>query len=186
MNAPIRETDDGIPDAHIYRKTGQERLPKTGGLNSADLRSVANKIFGNRIDWESEDSGFMECPGSHNHTSPNHPKDCWIKIDHGKPPTISCFHNSCKVEIEVANQRLRSGIGRATWTGKPSKPKTQCVPLEQQDEPSVCKLSPVPLPTDAIPHSTVAFLKTRFQPEELVAIYDCRESDRKTGRPVYV
>ena len=181
MNAPIRETDDGIPDAHIYRKTGQERLPKTGGLNSADLRSVANKIFGNRIDWESEDSGFMECPGSHNHTSPNTPKECRIKIDQGRPPTINCFHNSCKVEIDSANKRLRSAIGQATWTGKPSKPKTQGVPHEQQDEPLVCKVSPVPLPTDAIPHSTVAFLKTLFQPEELVAIYDCRESDRKTG-----
>jgi hypothetical protein len=188
MNARHRESEDGFASTDNPRETGHELLPKTGSLNPAELRCIANNLFGNRIEWESEDSGFMECPGYHIHTSPNQPRDCRIKIDQGKPPTISCFHNSCRAEIAKANKNLRSTIGKAKWTGKPFKTRTQTVPSEQKDELSVCKVTPVPLPTETILHSAAVFLKSLFNPDDLVAIYDCRRADQKTapdGRTKY-
>ena len=61
----------------------------------------------------------MECPGIGQHTGRNNPADCRITLDDGRPPTVHCFHDSCKTEIASANKTLRSAIGRKE---KPSAP----------------------------------------------------------------
>ena len=40
-------------------------------------------------------------------------------------------------------------------------------------------IMPVPLPTEEIRNSSVAFLESLFEPDEFVAIYDCRNTDQK-------
>jgi hypothetical protein len=122
----------------------------------------------------------MECPGSHNHTSPDQKKDCRIKIDRGRAPTISCFHSSCKTEIQAANTKLRSAIGKAESKGKPFELGSLSV-APKVEVTSVRSILPVSLPAEEIQHPSRAFLESLFQPDDLVAIYDCRQTDQKRG-----
>ena len=83
----------------------------------------------------------MECPGIGQHTGRNNPADCRITLDDGRPPTIHCFHDSCKMEIASANKSLRSAIGRAEKSTAPiqysvvTKPTVVKKPLTARDIP---------------------------------------------------
>ena len=63
------------------------------------------------IDWQSETSGFVQCPGKHLHTTGDGERDCKIDFDH--VPTIHCFHDHCRGILEGINHELRSRIGKA-------------------------------------------------------------------------
>jgi putative DNA primase/helicase len=75
------------------------------------------------------------------HTGRNNPADCRITLDDGRPPTIHCFHDSCKSEIASANKALRSAIGKAQKAAAPirhsvvMKPTVAKKPLQSQDVP---------------------------------------------------
>jgi hypothetical protein len=102
-------------------------------------QDIASSLFS--IEWETPQLGWIECPGIEQHTGRNNPADCRITIDDGRPPTIHCFHDSCKSEIASANKTLRSAIGRAEKSLEPirrsivAKPSVIKKPLTPRDVP---------------------------------------------------
>jgi hypothetical protein len=74
-------------------------------------RQIAQRVLGDEIDWQSEDIGWLPCPGEHQHTTPSGPRDCILYLN--GPPTLSCFHQHCAEEITAANLELRRAIGSA-------------------------------------------------------------------------
>ncbi len=74
-----------------------------------DNRTIVNRaesILGN-IQWIYEDQGFARCPGANLHTGASGPRDCKVYLN--PFPTVTCFHQSCRPQIEDVNRRLRSG-----------------------------------------------------------------------------
>lgn len=116
-----------------------------GALTSDEARKIAESLW--QVDWTSESEGFIECPGNARHTKSNAATDCRIMLEGGKPPTIYCVHASCADEVDSANFRLRSALGKAeanegwrpekNWQPpapvlpKPEKPKYDYGKLEQ-------------------------------------------------------
>jgi len=160
-------------------------LPDSHELPLEKLKTIADTLFPGAIDWVEGGSGFMPCPGIRLHTTSNQERNCRIILGDGRPPTISCFHASCNTEVEQANKKLRSAIGKAQCKGKPMEtrpvPVIQKADAQKAETTALRRITPVPLPTEEIAHPSRAFLESLFEPEELVAIYDCRESDRRTG-----
>lgn len=81
-------------------------------ISPLDYQKIAEEVLG-PIDWEDSTTGYCKCPGEHLHTKPTGPKDCKVSVGDGRPPTIYCFHDSCKAEVAQANERLRSKLGKA-------------------------------------------------------------------------
>ena len=81
-----------------YKSQGLPKIP-------SDFRQVAEELLG-PVDWQNEDSGFCQCPGSHRHTAPSRERDCRVYLDaeDGYAPTIHCFHESCKDEVRDENE----------------------------------------------------------------------------------
>ena len=77
-----------------------------------DPRSVAVGIVG-PVDWQTEVSGFCNCPGEALHTSGNGKRDCRVNVDGA--PTIFCFHASRAAAVAEANQKLRRELGASAW-----------------------------------------------------------------------
>src|SRR5262249_12609908 len=73
---------------------------------------IAIELFG-PIDWQSETSGLVACPGKHLHTTGDNERDCMIDFD--GVPTVHCFHNSCRGILDGVNHALRSRIGKAEY-----------------------------------------------------------------------
>src|ERR1044071_2671937 len=71
-------------------------------------RSIAVMVVG-AVAWDSETSGLCACPGKNLHTGPDGERDCRVCLD--GPPTIFCFHDSCRSIITEKNYDLRSRIG---------------------------------------------------------------------------
>ena len=159
--------------------------PKVDELPLEKLKTIADTLFPGAIDWVEGGTGFMPCPGIRLHTTSNQERNCRIILGDERPPTISCFHVNCKTEVEQANKKLRSAIGRAQCKEKPLEtrpvPVIQKADAQKAETTALRRITPVPLPTEEIAYPSRAFLESLFEPEELVAIYDCRESDRKTG-----
>ena len=172
------------PAARQYQKRGI-LPPKVDELPLEKLKTIADTLFPGAIDWVEGGTGFMPCPGIRLHTTSNQERNCRIILGDGRPPTISCFHVNCKTEVEQANKKLRSAIGKAQCKEKPLEtrpvPVIQKADAQKAETTALRRITPVPLPTEEIAHPSRAFLESLFEPEELVAIYDCRESDRKTG-----
>lgn len=71
----------------------------------AHMQQDAEHVLG-PISWEPSGLiGYCDCPGKAHHTQRNTRRDCRINLD--GVPTIYCFHNSCRAEIERANRELR-------------------------------------------------------------------------------
>src|SRR5262249_21467470 len=73
---------------------------------------IAIELLG-PIDWQSETSGLVACPGKHLHTTGDNERDCMIDFD--GVPTVHCFHNSCRGILDGVNHALRSRIGKAEY-----------------------------------------------------------------------
>jgi hypothetical protein len=86
-----------------------------GMVNLSERQRIATGLLG-AVDWQSETSGFVTCPGKHLHTSGDNQRDC--KIDFDGVPTVHCFHNSCHGLLEGVNHELRSRIGKAEYQPK--------------------------------------------------------------------
>jgi hypothetical protein len=119
------------------------RFLSNGAVDLNARQRVAVELLG-EIDWESETSGFVVCPGKHLHTSGDNERDCMIELDN--IPTVHCFHNSCRGILEGVNHALRSRIGKAEYTSTStelprSRGKTpNCVDVD------AVELSPAPAP----------------------------------------
>jgi putative DNA primase/helicase len=107
-------------DPEIYVNDGATEItplppePKRPAqTNVADLplrQRIAVELLG-AIDWQSETSGFLDCPAKKLHTTGDGKRDCKIELDGA--PTIHCFHNSCRGILDGVNHELRSRIGKA-------------------------------------------------------------------------
>lgn len=76
----------------------QSATPKSAAV-------IAETVVGS-IEWKTATEGFCQCPGMAKHTTRGADKDCRVHID--KVPTVFCFHHSCRREVKLANERLRS------------------------------------------------------------------------------
>ena len=77
-----------------------------------DPRQTAAALLG-KIEWQSEVSGFCQCPGAALHTHPTGKKDCRVSVDGA--PTIYCFHSSCAAAVASANRALRRLLAQGQW-----------------------------------------------------------------------
>jgi P4 family phage/plasmid primase-like protien len=81
-------------------------------VDLSERQRIALSLLRN-VDWESETSGYVVCPGRHLHTTADGERDC--RIDFDKVPTLHCFHNSCSGILAGVNHELRSRIGKAEF-----------------------------------------------------------------------
>lgn len=88
------------------------RPTNNGMVNLSERQRITTELLGS-VDWQSETSGFVVCPGKHLHTSGDNERDCKIELDN--VPTTHCFHNSCCGILEGVNDELRSRIGKAEY-----------------------------------------------------------------------
>ncbi|HRH95387.1 MAG TPA: hypothetical protein PLB55_05600 [Prosthecobacter sp.] len=72
-----------------------------------DPKEVAEEVLG-QIHWLDESTGYGECPGKQNHTTPDGPKDCRIHVD--GTPAVYCLHSSCSSKVADASRRLRDAM----------------------------------------------------------------------------
>jgi VirE-like protein/uncharacterized protein DUF3631 len=128
-------------DSELFHNPGAteiEPLPEpekplpiiTGMVNLSERQRITTELLG-MVDWRSETSGFVACPGKHLHTSGDNARDCKIELD--SVPTAHCFHNSCRGILEGVNHELRSRIGKAEYvaptnTAKVETPKEAVTP----------------------------------------------------------
>lgn len=90
-------------------------------MDLSGRQRIATEILG-EIDWQSETSGLVACPGRHLHTTGDHARDCMINFDGA--PTVYCFHNSCRGILAGVNHELRSSVGKAEYI-RPKETKQQ-------------------------------------------------------------
>src|SRR5262249_28960239 len=107
-----------------------------------------------QIDWQSETSGFLICPGKHLHTTANRERDCEINLD--GVPTLFCFHNSCRGIIDSVNHELRSRIARLEYTAD----NTRRVEVQPNGQ-----IKPTELPRRVVPYAPppLALFPSLFQ-----------------------
>jgi Protein of unknown function (DUF3631)/VirE N-terminal domain len=100
------------------------RPTANGMVNPSERQRIATELLG-MVDWQSETSGLVTCPGKHLHTSGDSARDC--RVDFDSVPTVHCFHNSCRGILDGVNHELRSRIGKAEYMPPPDS-------LERQNE----------------------------------------------------
>jgi Protein of unknown function (DUF3631)/VirE N-terminal domain len=93
-----------------------------GTVDLSQRQRIATELLRD-IDWQSETSGFIACPGKHLHTSGDNERDCKIELD--SAPTVHCFHNSCRGILDGVNRELRSRIGKAEYMPPESRVERQ-------------------------------------------------------------
>jgi Protein of unknown function (DUF3987)/BT4734-like, N-terminal domain len=142
-------------DPHLYVNESAvelEPLPEpekpkalsTGVVNLSDRQRIACELLG-AVDWQSETSGFVPCPGKHLHTTGDGERDC--RVDFDGVPTVHCFHNSCRGILSGVNHELRSRIGKAEH----AKPETPRVEVQEAPEPPPPTAPYVPPPLTLLP-----------------------------------
>lgn len=141
-------------------------------------RSIAESMVGT-VEWKSPTRGLCECPGKQFHTTSNGKRDCEIHLDGA--PTIYCFHSSCEDELERANKKLRSALGKLEKSkGHTHAPRTA---PKQPMPKSGAKVKPYDL-SDAsdilpepIPDGARELIRRCFQPGEGIRIAPATMSD---------
>lgn len=83
------------------------------------ISEIAERVLG-EIAWLDETTGYCECPGSRQHTTPNGHRDCIVYLE--PVPTLHCVHASCGEDIKRANHELRRALSGAGESA-PGKPK---------------------------------------------------------------
>ena len=92
----------------------QSQRLSNGVVNLSERQRIATDLL-RVIDWQSETSGYLVCPGKHLHTTDDGERDCRIDLD--DIPTVHCFHNSCRGILAGINHELRSRIAKTELTG---------------------------------------------------------------------
>jgi hypothetical protein len=105
----------------------------SGEVNLSERQRIAAEVLGN-IDWQSETSGFVQCPGKRLHTTGDNERDCKIELDGA--PTVHCFHNSCRGIIAGVNHQLRSQISKAEYQTNREAPKAEARSQGKADDDS--------------------------------------------------
>lgn len=158
---------------------------------------IATGIVG-AIEWRQDGQGYCECPGKRFHTKSNGNRDCRVYLDDGIP-TISCFHSSCKGEVDAANHALRSAIAKAEFQRDKREPGSSFTvrPSHQKSppwkphasEPAAVEIKPGAYDVEAgdglpkpIEDGTRKFLRAVFGAGDGVQIAGARLSD--DGREV--
>ena len=93
------------------------RIHPNGIPNVSERQRIAIELLG-QVDWQSETSGFLQCPGKHLHITGDAERDCRVVLDGA--PTVHCFHDHCRGIIDAINQELRSRIGRVEYAANNS------------------------------------------------------------------
>jgi hypothetical protein len=89
--------------------------PVNANFDLSERQRISEALLG-EIDWQSETSGIVVCPGKHLHTTGDGERDCKIDFDH--VPTVHCFHNHCRGILDGINRELRSRIGKVEYQPK--------------------------------------------------------------------
>jgi hypothetical protein len=141
------------PGAYLQRGAREiEPLPEpekppcvcNGVIDLSERQRITTELLG-AVDWQSETSGFVVCPGKHLHTSGDNERDCKIELDN--VPTAHCFHNSCRGILEGVNHELRSRIGKTEYvpdSATSSTPETRLHAVTGDED--AIELSPTPAP----------------------------------------
>lgn len=123
------------PLAEVAKATRGQR----DGIPSINERQRITADLLGEVNWESQTSGFVQCPGQHLHTTGDADRDCRVVLDGA--PTVHCFHDHCRGIIDAVNHELRSRIAKS-------------------ESPVTCRVAPRPaaqwqdplsLPTDLPP-----------------------------------
>jgi hypothetical protein len=104
------------PDAAEIEPLPEPKKPRyrdNGHVDLSQRQRIVTEILGS-IDWQSENSGVVTCPGKHLHTTGDGVRDCMIDLD--QPPTLHCLHNSCRGIVSGVNHEIRSRIGKVEYT----------------------------------------------------------------------
>lgn len=72
---------------------------------SPSIQEIVQKYLPD-VEWMDGLKGRVSCPGKHKHTSRSHRNDCWVFIN--GVPTVTCLHASCKNEVAVVNDKIRT------------------------------------------------------------------------------
>src|SRR5262245_27727530 len=88
-------------------------VANNGRMDLSARQRIGDEMLGS-IDWQSETSGVVTCPGKHLHTTGDGVRDCRIYLD--QVPTLHCFHNSCRGIVQGVNHEIRSRIGKVEYT----------------------------------------------------------------------
>jgi hypothetical protein len=115
------------PNATELEPLAEPAKPKAafnanGEVNLSERQRIAVEILG-AIDWQSETSGLVQCPGKHLHTAANGERDCQFDCD--GVPTVHCFHDHCRGILDGINKELRSRIGKAEFRVNQADPITE-------------------------------------------------------------
>jgi hypothetical protein len=116
------------PNAQELAPLPEPERPKAtinGIVDLSERQRIATELLG-KIDWQSETSGYVACPGKHLHTTGDNDRDCAIHLD--SVPTLHCFHNSCRGILDGVNHALRSRVAKAEYV----RPQETKQPAEDQ------------------------------------------------------
>jgi hypothetical protein len=121
------------------------RIHPNGIANVSERQRITSELLG-QIDWQSQTTGFLQCPGKHLHTTGDGERDCRVVLDGA--PTVHCFHDHCRGIIDAINHELRSRIAKVEYAANNNnRPALQscgdCGPAEQTQ--SVALYVPPPL-----------------------------------------
>jgi hypothetical protein len=150
-------------------------------VDLSERQRIAIDLLG-AVEWQSETSGVVVCPGKHLHTTGDGERDCMIDFD--KVPTVHCFHDHCRGILDGINHELRSRVGRAENI-KPEPPPTENVAAEasdkkETDEESLERLAALPpLEYDRVRVEEAQRLRCR--PATLDKDVESRRLSLKTG-----
>jgi hypothetical protein len=132
-------------------------------VNLSERQRIAVELLGN-IDWQSETSGFAQCPGKYLHTTADGERDCKVDFDH--VPTLHCFHDHCRGILDAINRELRSRIGKAEYQSKSEVRSSGKADDDSTDLTSLCSCAvdyPTP-PDDAAYYGLAGDIVRRIEP----------------------
>lgn len=115
------------------------KVMNNGIVDLGERQRIATELLG-EIDWQSETSGFLACPGKHLHTTGDGDRDCKIDFDR-RVATVHCFHNHCRGILDGINHELRSRIGKAEYVKPDAVENTESNP----DEKAIARLAALPV-----------------------------------------
>lgn len=141
------------PDLHVNERAHEieplpepekPKAPTNGAIDLSERQRIAFELLG-AVDWQSETSGFVTCPGKHLHTTGDGERDC--RVDFDGVPTVHCFHNSCRGILDKVNHELRSRIGKVEYKHQtpPDEAGTQPKQSDDGEDAIIARLAALPL-----------------------------------------
>jgi hypothetical protein len=159
---------------HTAENSNQSSQTMISIENLDDAAPLVEEALGKNC-WKDRDLGWVECPGSSQHTAKSSPNDCKVFVNFNGPPRLHCFHASCHQELREANGKLctawlnatvrarRAGTKltpdqlearalREMWTKRTTAAKSQILRENAWSVAEIIQTSPIPLNTDPTTH----------------------------------